>query len=96
MLGYQDSLVLDDVGFTNALMDTLISQYNIDQSRIYACGMSNGGYMSFLLGCQLSHRVAAIASITGSMTLSTFNNCNHQRPVPVLQIHGTHGSNGII
>ena len=38
--------------------------------------MSNGGYMSFLLGCQLSSRFAAIASITGSMTLSTFNNCN--------------------
>ena len=91
-VGLPGSSSVDDVGFTNALMDTLISQYNIDQSRIYACGMSNGGYMSFLLGCQLSHRVAAIASITGSMTLSTFNNCNPQRPVPVLQIHGTQDS----
>ena len=51
--------------------------------------MSNGGYMSFLLACQLSDRIAAIASVTGSMTPQTYNLCNPQRPIPVLQIHGT-------
>ena len=42
--------------------------------------MSNGGYMSFLLACQLSDRIAAIASVTGSMTPQTYNLCNPQRP----------------
>ena len=80
---------VDDIGFTNALLDTIISQYSIDQNRIYTCGMSNGGYMSFLLGCQLSSRFAAIASVTGSMTNSIYNQCNPTHPTPVLQIHGT-------
>jgi polyhydroxybutyrate depolymerase len=51
--------------------------------------MSNGGYMSFLLACQLSNRIAAIASVTGSMTPQTYNACNPQHPTPILQIHGT-------
>jgi polyhydroxybutyrate depolymerase len=61
--------------------------YNIDNTRIYATGMSNGGFMSFLLACQLSDRIAAIASVTGSMTPETFNNSNPQHPTPVIQMH---------
>lgn len=80
---------VDDVGFISSLLDSLSGSYNIDQSRIYSTGMSNGGYMSFLLACQLSERIAAIASVTGSMTLQTYHLCNPKRPVPVLQIHGT-------
>ena len=51
--------------------------------------MSNGGFFSYLLACQLSNKIAAIASITGSMTNETFNNCDPSKEVPVLQIHGT-------
>jgi len=80
---------IDDVGFISSLLDSLSERYNINQSRIYSTGMSNGGYMSFLLACQLSDRIAAIASVTGSMTPQTHNLCNPQRPIPVLQIHGT-------
>ena len=80
---------IDDVGFISSLLDSLSDRYNINQSRIYSTGMSNGGYMSFLLACQLSDRIAAIASVTGSMTPQTYNLCNPQRPIPVLQIHGT-------
>ena len=78
----------DDLGFINHLLDELSSIYHIDQQRIYSTGMSNGGYMSFLLACQLSERIAAIASITGSMTPQTYNACQPQHPMPVLQIHG--------
>ena len=45
--------------------------------------------MSFLLACQMSDKIAAIASVTGSMTPQTYNSCNPQHPTPVLQIHGT-------
>jgi polyhydroxybutyrate depolymerase len=79
----------DDIGFTAALIDSLSASYNIDPSRIYATGMSNGGYMSFLLACQLSDKIAAIASVTGSMTIQTYNACDPQHPTPVMQIHGT-------
>ena len=81
--------VVDDVGFTEAMIDSIGVKYNIDLERVYATGMSNGGFMSFHLACQLSEKIAAVASVTGSMTPFTFNNCNPQHPAPILQIHGT-------
>ena len=83
------SSTIDDVGFTEALIDELATLYTIDLDRVYATGMSNGGSMSFLLACQLSEKIAAVASVTGSMTQDTFDDCNAQLPTPVLQIHGT-------
>jgi len=80
---------VDDVGFINALIDTLSNHYSIDLERIYACGYSNGGFMSHKLACQLSHRIAAIASVSGVISTSTAANCNPLHIMPVLQIHGT-------
>ncbi len=76
----------DDVGFISALIDTIDLAYNIDLERVYATGMSMGGFMSYRLACELSDRIAAIASVTG---LQAFYPCNPGRPVPVMQFHGT-------
>jgi len=78
----------DDVGFVASLIDSLAENYSIDLGRVYATGMSNGGYMSFLLACQLSDKITAIASVTGSMTPETYTHCNPLHPTPILQIHG--------
>lgn len=80
----------NDVGFLSTLIDRIINDYEIDENRIYSTGMSMGGFMSYSLACELSHRIAAIGSVTGSMGNGLFNNCEPQRPVPILQIHGTH------
>lgn len=80
---------IDDVGFLSALIDTISADYMIDPDRIYSTGMSNGGFMSYDLACSLSNRIAAIASVTGSMTPGHKNSCNPLHPVPVMQIHGT-------
>ena len=87
--GFTTGSTVDDVGFTSALIDSLSSEYMINPDEIYSTGMSNGGYMSFLLACQLNDRIAAIASVTGSMSPQTFNDCNPQHPTAVMQIHGT-------
>jgi polyhydroxybutyrate depolymerase len=79
----------DDVGFVDQLLDTLIARYSIDTQRVYSTGFSLGGYFSYRLACQLSTRIAAIASVSGVMTDSTAAFCNAERVVPVLQIHGT-------
>ena len=77
----------DDIGFVETLVDELTETRNIDTDRIYAIGMSNGGMMSYLLACRLSQRIAAITSVTGTMTVDR-NTCTGSRPVPVMQIHG--------
>ena len=81
--------VVDDIGFTNALIDSLSAQYNINQYRVYSTGMSNGGFMSYTLACSLSNRIAAIASVTGTMNTNQSLTCSPQHPVPVMEIHGT-------
>ena len=50
--------------------------------------MSNGGFMSYHLACNLSSKIAAIVSVTGSMSKETLENCNPSHPTPMLQIHG--------
>jgi polyhydroxybutyrate depolymerase len=80
---------VDDIGFISALIDTLSADYSIDPNRIYSTGMSNGGFMSYELACALSNRIAAVASVTGSMTYAQLNLCNALHPVPVMEIHGT-------
>ena len=80
---------VDDVQFLSDLIDSLDLIYNIDLDRVYSCGMSNGGFMSNTLACELSSRIAAIASVTGSMTTFQQSTCSPSHPVPMMQMHGT-------
>ncbi|MGZ4054779.1 MAG: T9SS type A sorting domain-containing protein [Bacteroidia bacterium] len=80
---------VDDIGFISNLIDTLETQYNIDHNMVYSCGMSNGGYMSHTLACALNNKIAAIASVTGTMTTLQYSTCVPNRPVPVMQVSGT-------
>ncbi|WP_426490358.1 extracellular catalytic domain type 1 short-chain-length polyhydroxyalkanoate depolymerase [Hymenobacter sp. 102] len=79
----------DDVAFLTALLDSVSARYRVEPGRVYSTGMSNGGFMSYELACQLSGRIAAIASVTGSMVASRQAACAPTRPVPILEIHGT-------
>ena len=86
--GWTSSSSTDDVDFISSLIDWSAENYNINLKRVYSTGMSNGGYMSYRLACDLSSKTAAIASVTGSMTPDTFNTCSPNHPTAVLQIHG--------
>lgn len=88
-IGQPYSSGVNDVGFVNAMIDTLSANFSVDLNRVYACGMSNGGYLSHRLACELPHRIVAVASVTGSMTDSTNAHCQPFRPVPAMQVHGT-------
>jgi len=87
--GWTIGSTVDDVGFTSALIDSLSALYNIDTDRVYATGMSNGGFMSFLLACQLGDKIAAVAPVAGSMTPETYDECSPIHSMPILQFHGT-------
>jgi polyhydroxybutyrate depolymerase len=76
----------DDVRFISALLDHLRNEFNIDQRRIYATGMSNGGMMCYRLASELSDRIAAIAPVSGTMAI---DQATPTRPVPIMHFHGT-------
>ncbi len=80
---------VDDLGFLSTLIDTVKNAYNIDHNRVYSAGLSNGAIMSYYLACELSGKIAAIASVAGSMTTAMNNGCSANHPTPVMEIHGT-------
>jgi polyhydroxybutyrate depolymerase len=79
----------DDAGFTNTLIDIFHSEYNINLNRVYATGLSNGGFFSNYLACFMSDKIAAIAPVAGTNIVTIQNSCNPGRLVPILYIHGT-------
>jgi polyhydroxybutyrate depolymerase len=81
--------LVNDVAFISDLIDHIRSQFTIDVNSVYSCGMSNGGFMSHTLACSLNNKIAAIASVTGSMFVTQYGTCVPGRVVPVMQIHGT-------
>jgi len=80
---------VNDVGFIDALIDTLSNRYSIDPERVYACGYSRGGFLAYELAFRLSHRIAAIASVGGGISSLIAESYNPIRPMPILHIHGT-------
>ena len=80
---------VDDIGFIENLIDQLIVDYPvIDSKRIYAAGYSNGGFMSYYLGCN-SKKFAAIGSVAGTMLDDSYQSCNASFPTAMINIHGT-------
>jgi len=77
---------IDDVGFTRAMLDRLESELCVDARRVYATGLSNGGYMAHRLACEAADRIAAIGSVAGT---NAFLACSPSRGVPVYHFHGT-------
>jgi polyhydroxybutyrate depolymerase len=86
-LNGQDPRAPDDVAFISSLLDVLPSRACIDTKRVYATGVSNGGGFTARIGCALSWRIAAIAPVAGGY--SSLDPCEPDRPVSVLEIHGT-------
>lgn len=79
---------VDDIGFVKDLIAKIADEYCIDPKRIYATGMSNGGFISHRIGCEMADTFAAIAPVAGVLGVPN-GQCNPSRPVPVLHFHGT-------
>lgn len=85
-----NQLGINDVNFFNQMCDYMIANNSVDGTKIYATGISNGGFMSSRLGCELSNRIAAIAVDAATIEATSIaTSCNPGRPVPAIYIHGT-------
>ena len=79
----------DDVGFIRALISELERSYPVDPGRIYATGISNRGFFSQRLACNLADRITAVASVAATMPETLVPVCHPSRPVSVMFMHGT-------
>jgi polyhydroxybutyrate depolymerase len=79
----------NDVAFTEAILDAVAREYNLDAKRIFAAGISNGGMMSHRLACDLSNRIAAVATVAANIPSAITANCAPLGIVPVAMFSGT-------
>ena len=86
----------NDVNFIEAIIDSLSNEFMIDNNRVYACGYSEGGIFSYELACRLNNRIAAVASVSGSMLVDSFRDsyynlgfCSPTHPTAILLVPGT-------
>ena len=87
-LGEGNKSSTDDLSFIAALLDALVADYSVDESRVYAAGYSNGAFMSYGLVCSLSERFAAVGGVSGTMLGGT-EACEPTHPIPVIALRGT-------
>ncbi len=79
----------DDIGFIENLALEFQNNFGTDPLKQYLVGFSNGGFMSHKLACESSMCFAAIASVSGNMSDTTYSNCQPQFQPAVMHIHGT-------
>jgi len=84
-----DTKGIDDVKFLSELIDKVSGTYKIDPARVYATGMSNGGFMSGRLACELAGKIAAVGIVGASLSPKVANRCHPEKPVSVLILQGT-------
>lgn len=78
---------IDDVDFISVLVDTLVTNYNVDTLRIFATGFSLGAMMCHRLACEIPERIAALAPVEGGLTIEDWNSCQPQRLIPIMHFH---------
>jgi polyhydroxybutyrate depolymerase len=79
----------DDVGYVCKVIEKIASTVSIDKRRVYACGISNGGYFSQLLACAIPDRLAAIGVVGSTMMQQAANRCHSNRSMPIMFFLGT-------
>lgn len=86
-----DQAGIDDVGFIARLIDSVTLKYNANAQKVYAAGISNGGFMVQRLLCQLGNKISAGASIAAQVidSIDYTNACPDLCRKPVMFINGT-------
>lgn len=84
--GSAQSSDVDDVGFISQLITNIEGKFNIDKKRVFVTGYSNGSMMAMKLACEISDRIAAVATIASTQIIQ---NCLLTHPVPMIHFHGT-------
>jgi len=79
---------IDDIAFIRTLVNTVAHAYLIDAKRVFAAGISNGGIMTYRLGCEASDIFAAIAPVAANLA-EPLAACSPQHPISVMQVNGT-------
>lgn len=85
-----DGRDVDDVGFLGALVDKLIPELGVDPGRVFATGVSSGGFMSIRLALEAPARFRAVAAVSANVPAPENFKCKPLGPgTSVMIMNGT-------
>jgi len=80
---------IDDLGFVKKLLEKLNEEYRIDPKKVYASGISNGGFFAQRLACEMSDSFAGVEAVASTLSEATSLSCKPKNPISVMIIMGT-------
>ncbi len=79
----------DDIGFTEAMLTKVKQEYRVDAQRVYATGLSRGGFFSLRIAAELPQQFAAVAAVGALMPQPVIDHHANPAKVGVMLMHGT-------
>jgi len=83
-----ESIYLDDIFFSEQLIEHIDEEFSLDLSRVYAAGYSNGGMLTYSLACLRGDLFEGVCIMSGAL-LDGMDSCDPTQPVPMIIFHGT-------
>jgi len=83
---HAEQIGVDDVGFARAIVADISRRIDVDRTRVYATGPSNGGIFSVRVGCEAADLVAAIGPVIGAIAAPLAPRCHPSEPIAVVGI----------
>lgn len=79
-----------DLHFIDGAIEFIKYNASVDTQRIYAMGMSNGGFLATRLACERPNTFAAVGAVSATLAKPLLTeDCQAGSPVPVAMINGT-------
>ncbi|MCP4230399.1 MAG: prolyl oligopeptidase family serine peptidase [bacterium] len=79
---------MDDVKFLGDVVKKMTDEYNIDESRVYSTGISNGSFMSYRLASENPDTFAAVAGVAAQVSENLWDEHTPKLPIPVMMVLG--------
>ncbi len=83
---YQNGV--DDIGFVDALLTQLEKDYKVNKKKVFATGLSRGGFLCQRIAAELPHRFSAVASVGALLPDSVAHYHKKEGNVSVLLVMG--------
>ncbi|MBX2901672.1 MAG: hypothetical protein KF775_18630 [Cyclobacteriaceae bacterium] len=79
----------DDIGFIDSLLSNLKYNYRIDSKKVFATGLSRGGFFCHRIAAELSDKFTAIATVGALLPDSVAHYHQKKSEIGVMTVHGT-------
>ncbi|MEQ9308596.1 MAG: PHB depolymerase family esterase [Balneolaceae bacterium] len=79
----------NDVKFIQILIQKIIKHYPVDSTKIYAIGISRGGFFAQRLMAELPGQINGFVSVGAPIPVEVYQRMTNIPPVKALYVHGT-------